>query len=179
MKRPSGESSSSVMLLSRECGLIRASAKSARAERSKLRYGLETFTHARFSLVRGRYEWKITGVTGSSRFTFAETAAMRAAGRISKLLLRLLQGEAPVPRAFEVALEGFNALMGATSADEIDATEIVTVLRLLAHLGYLPHSDALEPFVGDGFSLELSARALASRGLLIKTINESLQATGL
>lgn len=53
------------------------------------------------------------------------------------------------------------------------------MLRVLARLGYLPSTEALAPFVDGEFSVELSAKALESRALLVRTINESLRATGL
>ena len=70
----------------------------------------------------------------------------------------------------------------AAAANEKDAqaVECVLVLRVLAHLGYLPHTEELAPFIADTFfSVELAAEAAKSRTLLIRTINESLQQSGL
>ena len=67
----------------------------------------------------------------------------------------------------------------AETAADAEAVETVLVLRVLAHLGYLPHTQALSQFIEGGYSVELSAEALKSRALLVRAINESLTATGL
>ncbi len=73
----------------------------------------------------------------------------------------------------------FNSLLAEADAAHSDALETVLVLRILSHLGYLPETPTLAQFVEGDISLELSAKALQSRNMLIRTINESLSATGL
>lgn len=171
-KRGLGEANVGISLLTEDLGLVRASARSARLGRSKLRYGLEPLTLARFSLVRGRHEWRLTGVEHINRL-----APSAAHGRISSLLLRLVAGEEPHPALFADVKNGF--LLLASQNSQTEAVETVLVLRILSHLGYLPQSAALAPFIEAQFSLELSAKALAERALLVRAINESLKATGL
>ncbi len=181
-KRGVGEASVALSLLTAEHGLLRAAARSARAEKSKLRYGLEPLTVGRFSLVRGRREWLLTGVEGASRARVA-VAGMerrRAAGRITRLLLRLIHGEEPVGPLYRTVEEGFGFLADAPGEREAQAIECVLVLRILSHLGYLPEHPELAPFVGDVFfSLQLADEAARSRTLLVRAINESLAASGL
>jgi len=186
-KRGAGEANTSVALFTEELGLIRASARSARLSKSKLRYGLETLTQARFSLVRGRYEWKLTGVEAPSRALLvlsdsdtALTERRASLARITKLLLRLIHGEEPVPEFYALVLSGLAHLARAETQKDAESIECVLVLRILASLGYLPATPELAPFIErDFFSLELSAEVERSRKLLIRTINESLTATGL
>jgi len=180
-KRSSGEATTTLALLTKELGLIRASARSARVEKSKLRYGLQVLTHGRYSLVRGKHEWRLTGVEDVSReYLSPELSKRMAFGRIAKLLLRLVAGEDPTPGLYKSVVEGFSFLANAQSQSDAEAIECVLVLRMLAHLGYLPQRQELLPFVADSlFSLELTAQAAKSRSLLIKTINESLGASGL
>ncbi len=180
-KRGVGEANTLVAILSLELGLVRASARSARLAKSKLRYGLETMTEGRFSLVKGRYEWKVVGVERLSREGLAQSAASRRAfGRVARLLLRLIHGEEPVPALYHCVRAGFAALAEASSESLVEHIECVLVLRILAHLGYVPHHAALQPFVDDDqYGPELVAAAAATRALLIRTINESLGATGL
>ncbi|MDB5225593.1 MAG: repair protein RecO, repair protein RecO [Candidatus Adlerbacteria bacterium] len=179
-KRGVGEANTLVSLLTEELGLVRVSARSARFEKSKLRYGLESLTHARYSMVRGKYEWKLTGVESASREFVSATPRLRQrAGKISKLLLRLIHGEEPVPAVYRTVMEGFAALARAPEEAAADAIESVVVLRIIAHLGYLPHMQALSQFIEGEYSVELSAQALRDRALLVRTINESLSATGL
>jgi DNA repair protein RecO (recombination protein O) len=180
-KRGVGEANTLISILTQELGLVRASAKSARLERSKLRYGLETLTLARFSLVRGKHEWRLTGVEKSSRDCMPPTPARRAqAGRAVKLVLRLVQGEEPTAALYQSVVEGLASLAQAANDADAEALECVLVLRILSHLGYLPQRPELAPFIEESFfSLELAAAAARSRSLLVRTINESLGATGL
>ena len=178
-KRAVGEASARITLLTREHGLLRAAARSSRVEHSKLRYGLEPLTLARYCLVRGKYEWRLTGVEEPSRGLVAPDALRRrVAGRVAQLVLRLIHGEEASPLLYADIKEGLLLLAG-TGPGEVEAVESVLVLRILWRLGYLPHTEALAAFVEGEWSLELSAKALASRSLLVRTINESLQATGL
>lgn len=174
-KRGLGEANTLVSILTRELGLVRAKAQSARRERSKLRYGLEPLTKATFSFVRGKYEWKLTGATVVSRELIAQAPADRQAiGRVAKLLLRLVSGEEGNEALYKTAAEGLSALARGAPV------ETILVLRLLAELGYLPRTPELAPFLdADLFSAELAAEAAASRALLIRSINDSLRATGL
>jgi len=173
-KRGIGEAHTMVFLFTREHGLVRASARSARLSRSKLRYGLEPMTLARFSLVRGKNEWRLTGVERVERLTPSP-----ALGRVSNLLLRLVAGEEQHRALFEDVQKGFLLLASQDAASHTEAVETVLVLRILSHLGYLPKSAALAPFIEEQFSIELSAKALAERALLVRAINESLKITGL
>ncbi len=180
LKRPLGEAHTLVFVLTAKEGLLRAKATSTRAETSKLRYGLEPMTHARFSFVQGRYEWKLTGVEAMGRLLSERSDARAAAGRISKLLTRLIRGSQEGSALFETVKEGLELLAHADLPNTVASTECILVLRILAHLGYLPQTPALSPFVeGDFASAELAISAQQSRAFLIRTINESLMQTGL
>jgi DNA repair protein RecO len=181
-KRGIAEANTLATILTDELGLVRSRAQSARLERSKLRFGLEPLTRGRFSLVRGRHEWRLTGTTDLVRDCIAtNTSAGRSrAGKIAKLLVRLMPGEERVPGLYGEVVEGLQALARASESELADTIECVLVLRVLSRLGYLPDNDTLTPFIErDFFSLELAAEVAASRALLVRTINESLKATGL
>ncbi len=180
-KYGAGEANTVLAVLTREAGLLRASARSSRTEVSKLRYGLQTLQRGRFSFVRGKREWKLVGVDTISHELLSSFAKNRqAAGRIAKLFLRLVQGEEPVPALYPDFLDGLTALAKAASSAEVESIECILVLRTLAHLGYLAHTPELAPFIeGDFLSAELSQMVARSRSLLFRTINQSLEATGL
>lgn len=179
-KRGVGEAHTLVSILTHELGLIRAKATSARAEVSKLRYGLETLSVGRYAMVRGKAEWKLTGVENISHELAQGGNDRRVrSGKIAKLLLRLIHGEERVPALYKTVVEGLGAIARAATVEDAEATETVLVLRVLAHLGYLPHTQALAQFIEGEYSVELSAEALKSRSLLVRAINESLIATGL
>jgi DNA repair protein RecO len=178
-KRAIGEANTFVFILTEELGLVRAKAISARREGSKLRYGLEPLSLGRYSFVRGKQEWRLTGVDALSRELCTTTPAQRRRlGQVSRLLLRLVLGAERSRELYQAVREGFVTL--SRIEKDADSVECVLVLRILAHLGYLPELPALAPFVeSNTFTPELAAEAQASRKLLIKLINDSLQATGL
>jgi len=180
-KRGVGEANTLLALLTREMGVIRAAARSTRVEESKLRFGLEPLTRGTFSFVRGKYEWKLTGVENISRgFISQSTVRRRAAGRIAKLLLRLIHGEEGVGGIYDTTVEGLISLAGVASEQEAENVECILVLRILSELGYVPSSQKLTPLVENKlFSTEILAEATSMRPFLIRTINESLSATGL
>jgi len=180
-KRSSGEANTIATILTLELGLLRAKAAATRKEESKLRYGLEPLSLGRFSFVQGKYEWKLTGVENTSHELFPkERTARVAAGRIAKLLLRLIHGPEEGRALFSTVTLGLSLLAQASSEIEAQSIECILVLRILSHLGYLPHTPALLPFVeGDLASAELAMTAASSRAFLIRTINESLIQTGL
>lgn len=184
-KRSAGEANTLVAILTKDLGVVRAAARSARVEQSKLRYGLEPLTQGKFSMVRGRHEWKLVGTEELSRAYLAGSPlSRRAAGRVTRLLLRLIHGEDPVVDVYTTVVDGLDRLARAESEAEMDSVECVLVLRVLAHLGYLPHTPALAPFLqtapqGDFMSEDLAVAVARSRPALIRTINNSLSATGL
>lgn len=177
-KRAVGESNTLVILFTREHGLLRVVARSARKEVSKLRYGLEPLTEARFSLVRGRNEWKLTGVERASRELCSSSAENRQrAGKVLHLLMRLVHGEERAGELYGSLADGLKQLSIA-SPSHADAIECVLVLRMLAHLGYLPEHAELAPFLShDSYTRTNEARLV--RPMLIRIINESLRASGL
>ncbi|MCX6819847.1 MAG: DNA repair protein RecO [Candidatus Adlerbacteria bacterium] len=180
-KRGIGEANTSIFLLTKDVGLVRASARSARVEHSKLRYGLEPLTQGRFAMLRGRYEWKLTGVEQLSRAYFGQTLLQRrASGRVARLLLRLINGEEPVPELYTTVRGGFAYMAGGLDEAEIENAECVLVLRVLSHLGYLEQTEISMPFVANNeFSPTVTTEARALRPALIRVINESLGASGL
>ncbi len=180
-KRGVGEANVSVVLLTQELGLVRASARSARREKSKLRYGLEPLTRGRFSLVRGKNEWRLTGVEQVDRTLLACAPSRRLSlGRITRLLLRLIQGEEINQLLFKDVVNGFSSLVLAQNEQDAASIECIVVLRILSRLGYLSQTKEITPFLeGDFSSLQLAAEAAFSRAQLVRLINDSLSATGL
>ena len=180
-KSSRGEASVSASILTRHLGLISVFARSARRSESKLRYALEPFTRARFSLVLGVRGWKLTGALDISRALFLVSTERRAtAARIARLLLRLLPEGDSQEALYTTVGEGLATLAHSQNAEVAESIECVLVLRILFCLGYLPHAPELLPFLeGDFSTVELAAEVKHSRERLILAINESLSASGL
>ena len=159
--RPAREADRIYNILTREFGLIRATALGVRKEKSKLRGSLEPFILSRISLVRGKEYWRVTSVE-----SLRSIPALPAIARPLVLLEKLIQGEAPNPELFD-AVEGSlkNTTIYHSEGDKEndgEMFEVKLVSRILFHLGYLKESD-----------LALEEKAL------VKAINEGIQASNL
>ena len=149
--RPQGEADRVYSILTRDLGLIWASARAVRKEESKLRGALEPFSLSQISLVKGRERWRATSAEHIRTVTRSIFIAQPLA-----LLERLVQGEA-------CHTELFDTVELALPAPELDDDfEIKLVSNILYHLGYLRKEDL----------------TLAKRDLT-QAINEGIRSSGL
>ncbi len=139
-------------ILTRDLGLIRATAIGVRKEVSKLRGLLEPFVLSSVSLIRGKEYWRITSAEYLKNISSSISIA-----RPFALIEQLIQGEVSHP-------ELFDAIEQAVLNSEPDAElfEIHIVSHALFHLGYLKEAD-----------LNLDKKAL------IKAINNGIQSSHL
>ena len=147
-ERPLREADRVYSILTRDLGLVRATATGVRKSTSKLRGSLEPVTLADISLVRGKEYWRIT-----SAQTRRRVALKVALLRPLALLEKLVQGESAHPELFD-AVEEFLT----HPEPEGELFEPRFVATMLYHLGYLKEED-----------LKLGKAAL------VKAINEGLR----
>ncbi len=135
-----GEANRSLLLFTKELGLVRGLARGVRRERSKLRYSLRELSHTRVSLVRGREVWRVTGAVIMADFHQAllgQPRSQKLAARLCLLLRRLLPGEEKNEVLFNVVIQALAYLSEKKPHGEVlSAVEHLTVLRMLAALGY-------------------------------------------
>ena len=151
-ERPVREADRVYTIMTRDLGLVRATALGVRKEVSKLRGNIEPFSLSSISLVRGKEHWRAT----SAEFIQAVTP-LPVVARPLALLEKLIQGEVPHPELFD-AIE--SAVTSAETNSEM--FEINLVSKTLFHLGYLKEKD-----------LTLDKESL------VKAINEGIQASHL
>ena len=151
-ERPWREADRIYSILTRDLGLIRATAIGVRKEVSKLRGSLEPIALARVSLVRGKEFWRVTSTEAIKSIPATPTIIRPLA-----LVEKLVQGESAHPELFD-AVE--KELLSAKPEDEM--FEIRFVSRILYHLGYLKKAD-----------LALEKKAL------LKAINDGLHSSHL
>lgn len=136
-----GEEHLYVTIVTRELGLVRAVARSARSLRSRLRYHVQPMSFGSYSLVRGREVWRLTGAHADYNF-FHELHANKESvlflGRYALLLRRLLAGEEALPELFAL-IESTLAYLRkhAPEGELIENLEYVVMLRSLLLLGYI------------------------------------------
>lgn len=135
----------SFLLFTREAGMLHASAKSVREERSKHRYALQDFSHVRVTLVRGKSGWKVTGAEAIQNFyTHACTRDARAHVRdIARLLKRIMRGESPQRDVFDDVVHSFTI----TNTCECPKLQTILFLRILHMCGYIAPESPYEKFI--------------------------------
>ncbi len=142
------------LLFTRDGGMLWATARSVREEKSKQRYALQDFSFIRVSLVKGKTGWRIGSVEAMSN-PFMEARARSARAGVSavvKLLRRFLHGEDPHPEMYQDLSYALACIAVADTEDVINLQNQFT-LRLLYKLGYIaPHEsysdvlDAVDPW---------------------------------
>jgi DNA repair protein RecO len=173
---PSGDSNRFLDFFSKDLGFVRAIAQSARRERSKMRYGLQEYTHAHVALVRGRLNWRVTGVQEIENFYYrGEDANVHILiAKITSLLRRLLHGEEKNESLYIAVLEFFQHITSNTIQKKyVTSIESLVVLRILFHLGYIGGYEDL--LANNEFSEDLLEVVSKKQTTIIKAINSALQ----
>lgn len=150
-ERPIREADRIYSILTRDLGLIHATAIGVRKEHSKLRGSIEPFSLSSISLVRGKEHWRATSAESIQSIHASPTIVKPLA-----LLEKLIQGEASHPELFDMVEQAI------LSGELDEMSEIRLVSKILFHLGYLKEGD-----------LTLDEKSL------IKVINEGIQASHL
>lgn len=132
----SNTSDRSYLLFTREAGMLYATARSVREERSKQRYALQECSHIRATLIRGKNGWRIAGVEPIANY-YASALSRNERTFVRNVLLllrRVLHGEVAHEDIFHDVVRGLSAFSEISTHD----CEIVLSLRILYILGYVP-----------------------------------------
>lgn len=128
----------SVMLFTRDAGMIYAQVKSVREERSKNRYGLTEFSHLNVSLVRGKTGWRVVGVEplGNIYSSLTSREERTLVRNSIRLLRRLVRGEEPHAVLYELVATTL-------TQKHVDPrrAEYELSYKMLAELGYVQKMD--------------------------------------
>lgn len=176
--RESGESDRTIVLFTKDFGLIRARATAVRSEKSKMRYALQNYTLANVSLVRGKRSWRVAGATALKLAT-GDVRAVGTFARSSELVVRLVHGEEQNPYLYAALVEAHGALMR-DNVEAFGTIEIVCVARVLYSLGYIS-AEALETalFTHTAYTGEHLMEAETMRDKLLTSINKAIAETQL
>lgn len=176
-RRPHGEASTTLTLLTPDLGLLAAKAQSIRKPSAKLAPALTTLTESDVLLVRGNEGWRIASALLSRQWQRELTLPARVrVSRVNALLMRL----APVGLAdtvlFPVMSDFLRALTLNKEESLQDAAECLTVLRLLSVLGL----DAGPlPTLAHATDIESLREVSLERANIIQRINKGIAASGL
>ncbi len=177
-----GEANRYITIYTKELGMVRAMVQGIRHGRSRLRYALADFSYAKIDLVRGRDVWRITSATPIESFAgvFLRDETRACATQMTKLALRLCQGEEGSEALFEHLIFSFRSLSDISLTPLVlKNLELVIVLRILYHLGYIAKTDDMDHLIESPLTEELAHRAGELRRQIVPEINRSLRETQL
>lgn len=129
-----------VLLYTREAGLLHAQVKSVREERSKHRYALTEFSLLNVSLIKGKSGWRIIGVEPQgSVYTRLVSRESRTFVRDSvRFLIRMVRGEMAHAELFDTFVKG---IVSADLYSERAKLEYMhTLLRLLGYTHFFEYA---------------------------------------
>lgn len=180
--RAVGEGDRSLFCYTRELGLVMAHAKSLRESRSRLRYALQTFSHAEIDLIRGKHGWRLISArpAHSHGELWRHASKRRILAHHAGLLERLIQGEERHEALFDDIVSGLKFLGNISDEAHLRSAELLLVIRLLAHLGYWEEREAYAHLLADSAwderTLEYVGR---ERSALLLGVNTAIQASQL
>lgn len=166
-------------LFTERAGMLFATARSVRNERSRQRYALQDFSLVRVSLIKGKQGWRIGSV--ESRYNYYHAATTKEARgsvvRVVRLLRRLVRGEAPEPALFTYVIAVLPELTQASVAQA--DRELIALVHCLQLLGYVS-PEAVPPAYRSGvLSTTTSAVATQDRAQLTELYETAVAASHL
>jgi len=179
-KQNFGESNSLFFILTADLGLIIASAQAVRLGCSKLSSALQEYSLVTLSCVKGKNGWKLTNAISQENFFFGAPASVqKLVSQIASVLVRMMPGEQKHREVFLVVLVGFSALKNVDQKNSVNIGnfEILMMLRILFHLGYIDKNSQTENFLqNDSDWQEKILNEVASSKLdLVRLINKGLE----
>lgn len=143
--RQSKDADLSLLIFTKDFGLISATAKSARLAKSKLRHALQTLSFSSVSLVRGREIWRVTSAKKyASLYDKRLPIQYRTLfSRILKFVERFCPKEVVEYHIYE-DLKKISAFIFKREADkvpvsekDIEILELIMMVKVLNKLGYI------------------------------------------
>ena len=128
----------SYLLFTKTAGMLYASARSVREERSRQRFALQDFGLITVSLIKGKTGWRIGSVQSEGNlFSAAGNRAVRGSiVRIVKFVRRFVGAEEPQPVLYDDICFGLEYLTNEALVNRSVSEEIIQA-RVLYELGYI------------------------------------------
>jgi len=129
----------SFLLFTRKAGMLYATARSVREERSRQRYALQPFSRISISLVRGKSGWRIGSVEALENL-FAQAPSRLSRGSVvsvMKLIRQYIHGEETSPALYDEVVQGMAVLVALPDDTSREEWEAFIKARILYKLGYI------------------------------------------
>ncbi len=175
-----GEANALLFILTEDLGLIIASAQAARLNVSKLNSALQEYSLISVSCVKGKNGWKVTNAIAKENFFFDQPIfVQKMVSQICAVLMRMMPGEQKHREVFSVVLGGLTELKNVPEKN-IGNFEILMMLRILYHLGYIDKNLQTENFLQSdnettNWRAEILQKIAGVRPELIRLINKGLE----
>lgn len=174
---PHGEYNKRLVILTREFGVIRVTAQAVRKIESKLRTSIQDFAEAEFFLVHGKSGWRLTNTSHVRNLHSALSPRdFQMMARIFSLVTRLIPEEDNASRVFSV-IESVLTYVDRRAIDDvhIEPLEILSNLKILSDLGYIPHDAELAPLIAGNVTDEALAEITRHKKEAIKLVNQAIR----
>jgi len=171
----------SFLLFTRRGGMLYATARSVREERSKQRYALQVFSHISISLVRGKRGWRIGSVESAGNL-FSEAPSKVARGSvvsIMKLVRQYVHGEETNPALYDEVRQGLAFLIALPDEATRGGWEAFIKARILYQLGYIAPPRVVEEMFTTPLSQVDKALLTDRQTLFVRLIEEAKQVSHL
>lgn len=154
--RVNNTSDKAFLLFTRDAGMLWASARSVREERSKQRFALQDFSLVKISLVRGKTGWRVGSVEGQGNFFVTSDNQQGRAGvtKLVRLLRQFIHGEESHPVIFDDTKVALRELSKETK--DVETILEIFSLRLLYRLGYVAKADVVDKYLEEEKWWEMS-----------------------
>ncbi len=166
---PRGEAGKSLLLFTRDFGMIWATAQGIRLSQSKLRHHIQDYSFSYVSIVRGKEMWRLTGAGELQE----KIKPSKLYVRILNVLKRLLTGEEKNEKLFEIIETSSKATY---EEKDTEIIECIIMLRILNALGYISNKKEFDKFLIDNaLSPDLVEEMKKVKLLVVKEINSALK----
>jgi DNA repair protein RecO len=171
-----------LFLLTKDFGLIRASALGIRKNLSKLKFALQVFSIADISLVRGKSGYRITNAQIEKNVFYVDNSKdfIKSLSQVFNLLQRLIQGEEFNPEIYnhtESVIYYFIKEFKSFYIQKAQDLEIILVSKILYELGYFDKTQQIKAFIEEKIN-ENHFKYLekeANRKKLVSEINKAIK----
>lgn len=172
-----GEAGKYYSFFTRDLGMIYASAQGVRKMSSKLRFILQDFAYVKIDLVQGKDFWRVTSAskTGKLEGLSKNREIFGVVSNIANLLKRLLAGVEKNENLFTDLAKGLAILEKAQTPKDICDLEVIIVLRVLNHLGYIGGDETLQNLVKSPFAESMIFEVSKLRREALRQINKALK----
>lgn len=178
----SAEFDKTLVVYTREYGLVYINAKSIRRPASKRRFAVQLYARARLDLVHGKRGWILASAqtVDTHRELWLHPSRARVFAEAIEFLKRLVRGPEPAPELYDDLISFCEYLARAEKAPVCAAIGMLFMVRALSKLGYWEEKLGDEKMLeGDAYSRETLLHVLEERQNLVRRIGRSLEATQL